>query len=70
MAQTVAYQFWLASLENREDAWQRYLAFVDRGGTATFEELVSGAGLKLPYAPGAMAEIGEKISRWIDENPL
>ena len=70
MAQAVAYQFWLASLENREDAWQRYLAFVDRGGTATFEELVSGAGLKLPYAPGAMAEIGEKISRWIDENPL
>ena len=70
MAQTVAYQFWLASLENREDAWQRYLAFVDRGGTATFEELVSGADLKLPYAPGAMAEIGEKISRWIDENPL
>lgn len=70
MAQTVAYQFWLASLEDRTDAWQRYLAFVDRGGTATFEELVSGAGLKLPYAPGTMAEIGAKISRWIDAHPL
>ena len=70
MAQTVAFQFWLASLENREDAWKRYLAFVDKGGTATFEELVSGAGLKLPYAPGAIREIGEKILAWIDANPL
>ena len=70
MAQTMAFQFWLASLENREEAWKKYLAFVDLGGTRTFDELVEGAGMKLPYAPGCIKEIGEKISRWIDENPL
>ena len=70
MAQTMAYQFWLASLENREEAWKKYLTFVDLGGTRTFEELAQGAGMKLPYAPGCIKEIGEKISRWIDENPL
>ncbi|MBD5148994.1 MAG: M3 family oligoendopeptidase [Oscillibacter sp.] len=70
MAQTMAFQFWLASLENREEAWKKYLAFVDLGGTRTFEDLVRGAGMKLPYAAGCIREIGEKISRWIDENPL
>ncbi len=70
MAQTMAFQFWMASLENREDAWKKYLAFVDQGGSRTFEELVQNAGMKLPYAPGCIRETGVAISRWIDENPL
>ena len=70
MAQTVAFQFWMASMKDREDAWQRYLAFVDKGGTETFDNLVAAAGLKLPYAPGCIKEIGTAISDWIDKNPL
>lgn len=70
MAQTVAFQFWIASMTDRQDAWKRYLAFADQGGTRTFEELVHSAGLKVPYEPGCIREIGEAISRWIDENPL
>lgn len=70
MAQTMAFQFWLLSMEDRDEAWKRYLAFVDLGGTRTFDELVAGAGMKVPYSPGCMKEIGEKISKWIDENPL
>ena len=70
MAQTVAFQFWLASMADRQDAWARYLRFVDAGGTATFRDLVASAGLRLPYAPGAIREIGEAISGWIEANPL
>ncbi len=70
MAQTVAFQFWIASLADRADAWNRYLRFLDAGGTKTFQELVETAGLKVPYAPGAIREIGQAVSRWIDENPL
>ena len=70
MAQTVAFQFWLASMQDRPDAWQRYLRFVDAGGTKTFRELVDAAGLKLPYAPGCIREIGQAISGWLDRNPL
>ncbi len=70
MAQTMAYQFWIASMADRSGAWRRYLAFVDQGGTKTFDELVRGAGMKLPYAPGCVREIGAAISKWIDENPL
>ena len=70
MAQTVAFQFWIASLKDRPDAWRRYLRFADAGGTQTFEGLVAAAGLKVPYAPGCIREIGEAISAWIDANPL
>lgn len=70
MAQTVAFQFWMASLANREDAWKRYLAFVDKGGTCTFEELVHVAGLKVPYEDNCLRELGEKIFQWIRNNPL
>ena len=70
MAQTVAFQFWIASMRDRQDAWERYLRFVDAGGTMTFKDLVETAGLKVPYAEGVIGEIGEAISRWIEANPL
>lgn len=70
MAQTVAFQFWIASLKDRADAWARYLRFADAGGTRTFEGLVEEAGLKVPYSPGCIREIGEAISGWIAANPL
>ncbi|MBR7082308.1 MAG: M3 family oligoendopeptidase [Oscillospiraceae bacterium] len=70
MAQTVAFQFWMASLENREDAWRRYLDFADKGGKYTFEELVHGAGLKLPYDTGCIASVGGAVERWLKENSL
>ncbi|MDE7245934.1 MAG: M3 family oligoendopeptidase [Oscillospiraceae bacterium] len=65
MAQTVAFQFWLASLRDPADAWARYLRFVDAGGTQTFAELVSGAGLQLPYAPGCIGETGAAVLEWL-----
>lgn len=70
MAQTVAFQFWIASMADRKDAWERYLRFVDAGGTMTFKDLVETAGLKVPYADGVIGEIGAAISKWIEENPL
>ena len=70
MAQTVAFQFWMASLADRGDAWERYLRFVDAGGTKTFAGLVAEAGLKLPYDDGCIREVGGAISAWLDANPL
>jgi len=70
MAQTVAFQFWIASMSDRQDAWARYLRFADAGGTMTFEELVETAGLKLPYASGCIREIGQAISAWIEEHSI
>ena len=68
MAQTVAFQFWNLSRENYAEAWKRYMTFVDKAGTATFAELVESAGLKVPYHAGCIKEIGESISRWLEEH--
>ena len=57
-------------MEDRDAAWQKYLAFTDKGGTCNFEDLVHGAGLKVPYDDGCIKEIGEAIGKWIEENPL
>lgn len=70
MAQTVAFQFWNLSRENYAEAWMRYMTFVDKAGTATFAELVESAGLKVPYHAGCIKEIGESISRWLEEHEL
>lgn len=70
MAQTVAFQFWNLSRENYAEAWKRYMTFVDKAGTAIFAELVESAGLKVPYHAGCIKEIGESISRWLEEHEL
>ena len=68
LAQTVAFQFWIASMENRENAWKKYLAFADKGGTCTFEELVRAADLKVPYEEGCLKEVTTAIADWIRAN--
>ena len=68
MAQTVAFQLWTLSMEDRDAAWKKYLAFVDAAGTKTFAELCHGAGLPVPYEEGTVKSIGEGISRWIAAN--
>ena len=70
MAQTIAFQFWFASLDDRASAWKNYLAFVDKAGTETFEALVKSAHLQLPYEKGAMRKIGERLTAWIENNQI
>ena len=68
MAQTMAFQFWMLHLKDPEEAWTRYLAFVDKGGTQTFEDLAHGAKMKVPYDPGAIREIGAAVGKWLEEH--
>lgn len=70
MAGTVAFQFWLAFLDNKNDAWERYLEFVDAGGTKTFEELVKTAGLQVPYEPGCIERISKQVLSWIEDHQI
>ena len=70
MAQSVALQFWIASMADREGTWKKYLAFADLGGTCSFEELVRSAGLEVPYEDGCMEKIGLAVEQWLKNNPL
>lgn len=65
LAQIVAFQFWFLWQTDKQEAWRRYLSFLDKGGTENFEELVSGAGLKLPYEPGCLKDIGQAVMEWL-----
>lgn len=66
MAQTVAFQFWIASMHDKKDTWSRYLKFVDMAGTRTFDELVKSVGLEVPYEQGCIKAVANEISAWID----
>lgn len=70
MAQAVAFRFWTMSLKDPADAWKRYLAFVDLGGTVTFEEAVRAAGIPLPYDEGSMGEVAREIAAWLEDHKM
>ena len=70
MAQTVALQFWISSMSDRESTWKKYLAFTDLGGSRSFEELVRIAGLEVPYEEGGIGKIGLAVEQWLKNNPL
>ncbi|MGM9599714.1 MAG: M3 family oligoendopeptidase [Faecousia sp.] len=70
MAQTVAFQLWMLSLKDKDEAWKRYLAFVDAAGTMTFAELCHSAGLRVPYEQGTIKDIGAGIRDWLKENTV
>jgi len=70
MAQTIAFEFFLLSNKDSELAWQKYLAFVDKAGTATFEEIVKSAALILPYENGAMESIASELKVWLKNNQI
>lgn len=70
LAQTAALQFWVASMKDPADAWQRYLAFVEQGGTKTFVELVRSAGLISPMDDGCIASISASVCQWLKENEI
>ena len=49
MAQVMSLQFYALSLEDREKAWEKYMAFVRQGGTKTFVDLAHSVDPALPH---------------------
>jgi oligoendopeptidase F len=70
MAQTVAVEFFLLANKDRTAAWKKYLAFVDKAGTETFEDIVKSAGLALPYENDALKSIADELKTWLKENQI
>ncbi len=66
-AQTVALQFFTLWLENKQLAWQRYLALVSKAGTMTYPQLVAAAGFSSPFENGTMKAVGEKVEKWCEK---
>ncbi len=66
LAQSVALRFWALMREDREDAWQRYLAFVKKGGTETFKGLIAGANIETPFGEEALKKIAKAAQEFLD----
>ncbi|MEG1069681.1 MAG: M3 family oligoendopeptidase [Ruthenibacterium sp.] len=64
LAQTVALQFFTAWLNDKNDAWTRYLALVNQAGTATYSGLVAAAGLDSPFQNGTMKAVSQAVDDW------
>ncbi|HBL84028.1 MAG: M3 family oligoendopeptidase [Clostridiales bacterium GWF2_38_85] len=66
LAQTVALQYWAMMQTARNEAWERYMRFVTKGGTKTFTELVDTAGLVVPFGDVFGGKMIKTVTDWIE----
>ena len=70
LSSMAALQFYLLSLTDHKDAWQRYLRLVRRAGLASYTELLQTAGLQVPFDPGSVKGIAQQMTRWLEEHQV
>lgn len=66
LAQTVALSFWAKIQDDREKAWQTYMAYTSLGGTMVFTDLLKEAGLESPFDPECLKNISAKATAFLD----
>ncbi|MBS4538632.1 M3 family oligoendopeptidase [Clostridium sp. D2Q-11] len=66
LAQVCAFQYWVKSRENKEEAWSSYLKLCQAGGSRSFLELVELAELDNPFEDGSIAKITGPIEEWLN----
>lgn len=65
-----ALQFFLLSLTDHKDAWERYLRLVRRAGMASYTELLETAGLKVPFEEGSIKGIAQQMTDWLENHQV
>lgn len=70
LAQSVALNFYLVHKKDKQDAWQRYLALVNKSGTQTYPQLVHAAGFQTPYEGSTLELVGKETYEWVANHPL
>ena len=65
-----ALKFFLLSLKDHRDAWQRYLRLVRRAGMASYTELLETAGLKVPFEDGSIKGIAQQMTDWLEAHQV
>ena len=64
----MSLQFYALSLENWEKAWEKYMAFVNQGGTKTFVDLAHSVGLRSPLDEGCVKAVCGAAFQWTQEH--
>lgn len=66
LAQTVALMFWAMIQEDQENAWKRYMAYTEQGGSKVFTELLKNAGLDSPFDEETLHSVCQKAKEYLD----
>ncbi len=70
LAQTVALQFWAMIQEDMNNAWEHYMTYTKMGGSKTFTDLLSNAGLNSPFDEQTLKDICEMAAKYLDSFSL
>lgn len=67
LAQTAAFNFLLASQDNYDDAFKRYLRFSKHGGELVWTDLLEEAGFTSPFTPGALKGLAKRVEALLEK---
>lgn len=67
LAQVVAFQYWIKSQENYQNAWSSYLSLCKLGGSKSFLGLLESAKLTNPFVSGTVKEIVKPIEDYLNQ---
>ena len=67
LAQTAAFNFLLASLEDYDGAFARYLRLSRQGGEKVWTDLLEEAGFTSPFVPGALKALAENVEKVLEK---
>ncbi|MDR1735262.1 MAG: M3 family oligoendopeptidase [Oscillospiraceae bacterium] len=67
LAQTVALAFWALAQKDYAEAWARYMRYTDLGGSDTFTNLISRAGMPSPFGPDALTQVARTAEEWLEK---
>ena len=70
LAQTVSLELWAMMQKDQKDAWAHYMAYARQGGSRTFTELLSHAGLKSPFDEACLRQVCDTARDWLDHFDL
>lgn len=70
LAQAIALQFFAAHNKDKQDAWQRYLALVDKAGTQSYPNLVHAAGFAAPFEGDSLRRTVAEVMGWLQDRAL
>ena len=70
LAQSVALQFWARIREDRNAAFETYMAYTRLGGSRVFTDLLKAAGLRNPFDPECLKQVSEEASEFLAQYDL
>lgn len=66
LAQFTAFQFLALSVENHEDAFDKYMKFLSQAGSKPFTELLDSVGLKSPFSEESFKMIVSVVKKLLN----